>query len=118
MSVVEIERKIIDPLSREEKEELFNYLAKELEKDELLQYFTPGAVYEIGTPNISPDDSAFKAASQLLGIRRESLLRRVRRDARLWELAQTCIARGKAFRGKKSTSLLHEDANKTWEHAR
>ena len=65
MSLIEIEKEIIDPLTREEKQELFRYLARELEHEELLDYFTPGAVYEIGTPDISPDDSAFKAAAQV-----------------------------------------------------
>jgi hypothetical protein len=65
MLVGEIEKDIIDPLSREEKEELFKYLAKVLEKEEILEYFTPGAVYEIATPNIANDDSAWKAAQAL-----------------------------------------------------
>ena len=54
MSVIEIEKKIIDSLTREQKQELFRYLARELEQEELLEYFKPGAVYEIGTPDISP----------------------------------------------------------------
>ena len=66
MSVIEIEKKIIDPLSRKEKEELFRYLAEELGKeDELLRYFAPGTVLEIATPNISPDGSHLKTAQQL-----------------------------------------------------
>ena len=65
MSLIEIEKEIIDPLTRGEKQKLFRYLVRELEHEELLQYFTPGAVYEIGTPDISPDDNAFKAAAQL-----------------------------------------------------
>jgi hypothetical protein len=66
MSVIEIEKEIIDPLSRKEKEELFHYLAKELGKeDELLKYFPPGAELEIATPNISPDGSHLKTAQQL-----------------------------------------------------
>jgi hypothetical protein len=65
MSVREIEKEIIDPLTREEKQELFRYLARALEQEELLHYFTPGAVYEIGTPDISPNDTAFQAAAQL-----------------------------------------------------
>jgi hypothetical protein len=73
MSVIEIE-KAIETLSRDEKEDLFKYLAKELEKEELLKYFTPGAVFEIATPDISPDENAFKAASQLQKVlERESL---------------------------------------------
>ena len=66
MSVSEIEKEIIDPLSRKEKEELFQYLAKALGKeDELLKYFPPGAKLEIATPNISPDGSHLKTAQQL-----------------------------------------------------
>lgn len=66
MLVIDIEKEIIDPLSRQEKEELFHYLAEELGKeDELLQYFPPGVEWEIATPNISPDRSHVKTAQQL-----------------------------------------------------
>jgi hypothetical protein len=51
MSISEIEENIIKPLSRQEKEELFRFLAKELgREDELLKYITPGATYPIFTP--------------------------------------------------------------------
>jgi hypothetical protein len=66
MSVSEIEKEIIDPLSRKEKEELFHYLAKALGKeDELGTYVPPGAELEIATPNISPDGSHLETAQQL-----------------------------------------------------
>ena len=49
MSVLEIEERI-KPLSKEEKQELFRFLKKELECAEILEHVTPGAVYEITTP--------------------------------------------------------------------
>ena len=66
MLVMEIEKEIINPLSRQEKEELFQYLADALGKeDELLKYFPPGVEWEIASPNISPDGSHVKTAQQL-----------------------------------------------------
>ena len=64
MSIIEIEKEI-KPLSREEKEKLFQFLAEELGKDDLLAFFTPGAEYPIFTPTITPDDSAYRAAEQI-----------------------------------------------------
>jgi hypothetical protein len=49
MSVIEIEREI-KPLSQQEKEELFKFLAEELHKEDLLKYFKPGATYPVFTP--------------------------------------------------------------------
>ena len=49
MSVSEIER-AIKPLSRQEKEELFKFLAEELHKEDLLTYFKPGTTYPVFTP--------------------------------------------------------------------
>ncbi len=65
MAVIEIEKQI-KPLSREEKEELFKYLARELGKEgDVSKYLTLGCSYPIYTPNISPNGSHLKTMEQL-----------------------------------------------------
>ena len=59
MKVAEIEKEI-KPLSRQEKEALFRFLAEELEKDDLLKYFKPGQKVGLWSPF-----NEYKMAEQL-----------------------------------------------------
>ena len=66
MSVTEIE-KTIEPLSRAEKLQLIADITRMLQQEEqnVSDFFDPGKVYEVATPNIANDDSAWKAAQAL-----------------------------------------------------
>ena len=59
MSVAEITEEI-KPLSRQEKLSLLEEISKMLQEEEMLEYFTPGAIYPVETPM-----NAEKAAAQL-----------------------------------------------------
>jgi len=66
MLLLDIEQDVIKPLSRREKLQLIADITQMLqEEDELSRYFQPGVVYEVATPNLTPDDSAMLAAQQL-----------------------------------------------------
>lgn len=69
MSILELEQQI-QPLSRAEKLQLIADITRMLQDEEptISDFFEPGKMYEIATPNIANDDSARKAAQQLKNV--------------------------------------------------
>ncbi|MCP4353279.1 MAG: hypothetical protein GY795_48125 [Desulfobacterales bacterium] len=72
MSLTELEKEYIQPLTRSEKWQLIKDIQEMLrqeeraeEERELRKIFKPGRVYEIATPLLAPGDSDAKAAAQL-----------------------------------------------------
>jgi hypothetical protein len=70
---MDIEKQYIEPMSRAEKEQLIRDVQRMLVDDEIEQHgdeilrqmFPPGMVYEIATPNVTPDASDVEAFAQL-----------------------------------------------------
>ncbi len=67
MSLLEIEEKHIQPLTRAEKEQLIEDVQRMLQEEELREMgIYPGVVCEISTPNIFLDEHAEAQASTAL----------------------------------------------------
>lgn len=72
MLLMEIEKQYIEPMSRAEKEQLIRDVQRMLVDEEIEQHgdeilrqmFPPGMVYEIATPNVTPDASDGEAFAQ------------------------------------------------------
>ncbi len=72
MSLIELEKKHIRPLTRAEKWQLMRDIQDMLQQEEkaaeesvLRKIFKPGTVYEVATPSLSPGSDDAKAAVQL-----------------------------------------------------
>ncbi|MCP4108605.1 MAG: hypothetical protein GY749_24165, partial [Desulfobacteraceae bacterium] len=71
MSLPELEKEYIQPLTRTEKWQLIKDIQKMLqqeeraEEEELRKIFKPGTVYEIATPSLAYDGDDAETAAQL-----------------------------------------------------
>ncbi len=73
MLLMDVEKQYIEPMSRAEKEQLIRDVQRMLIDDEIEQHgdeilrqmFPSGMVYEITTPNVTPDASDVEAFAQL-----------------------------------------------------
>ncbi len=73
MSLPELEKEYIQPVTRTEKWQLIKDIQKMLQQEEraeeeegeLRKIFKPGTVYEIATPSLAHDGNDAKAAAQL-----------------------------------------------------
>jgi len=67
MSLAEIEKKHIEPLTRAEKEQLIKDIQRMLDDEWLKeQGVVSGGVYEIQTPNMTTDDSELISIGQVM----------------------------------------------------
>lgn len=73
MVLLDVEKQYIKPMSRSEKEQLIRDVQRMLVDEEIEQHgdeilrqmFPPGMVYEITTPNVTPDATDKEALAQL-----------------------------------------------------
>ena len=73
MLLIDVEKQYIEPMSRAEKKQLIRDIQRMLIDDEIEQHgdemlrqmFPSGMVYEISTPNVTPDSSDVEAFAQL-----------------------------------------------------
>ncbi len=72
MSLTELEKEYIQPLTRTEKWQLIKDIQEMLQQEEraekegkLRKIFKPGTIYEIATPSLAHDGNDAKAAAQL-----------------------------------------------------
>lgn len=73
MLLLDIEQQYIQPLSKADKKQLLRDIQRMLFDEEisknreqiLQEMITPGVVYDIATPTITPDDSGSRAAYRL-----------------------------------------------------